>query len=390
MAGAAATLRWLILGVSPGLFPFVAALASVIPAGAAPASQAAFTIPVIQTVMSDGTIRYGVWLRVGHRIVEAMLDTGSTGLRVLPPVVPGDLTGMPSDATLENGVDLKGLSVPVVVDIGTLSGQIPVEVVDKPGCEQGETECPVPKHGDPFLIGGDGRSGHGFSAILGIGFSSRGQDLPNPLEALGARQWIVELPMPDDPKAMGKLIVGPDAAAQEGFKMAPSVTGGDFFGCLQSKKPEEMICGPMLLDTGATGILAVSQDVESPEIWPKGRGVAFRFRSGQMLSFDAGGAGDFSRIRVEPAKQHRGLGDTFIIAGLFPYYFYDVLYDAKAHKAGLRERGKPEKEAGARQAAIDTPAPTSIDASRTSSPALPAARTTGPRRLPPQDEPNAP
>ena len=351
------------------------------------ASPSGITIPINQTTMRNGAIRYSIWLKVGHRIVEAMLDTGSTGLRVLPPVVPGDLTGLPTEVTYDNGVRLRGLSIPVGVEIGDLSGTVPIEVVDKSDCDATEANCPARKHGGTFLIGGDGLSGHGYSAILGIGFSERGSDVPNPLEALGASQWMVELPSPDDPSATGRLVLNPDAAAQAGFKMAPAVKGGDFFGCLQTKKPEQMICGPLLLDTGAPSIMAVTQDTETGEIWPKGRAANFRFRSGQTLSFDSGGAGDMSQVRIVPAKQRPKLGDSFILAGLFPYYFYDVLYDAAAHKVGLKERDKTGQDTAAptRQAAAETP-PTM---ERVLANAAPEKREP-PRELPPQDAANTP
>jgi len=389
MAGPAKTTwRLMISSLALGLIPHAGAAGEAAPSG--------LIIPISQTVMHDGTIRYSIWVKVGHRTVEAMLDTGSAGLRVLPPVVPGDLTGLPTEATYDNGVRLKGLSVPIGVEIGALSGTVPVEVVDKPECDATEANCPVSKHGGTFLIGGDGLSGHGYSAILGIGFSERSPDVPNPLEALGAGQWMVELPSPDDPSATGRLVLKPDAAAQAGFKMAPAVKGGDFFGCLQTKKPEQMICGPLLLDTGAPSIMAVTQDTETSEIWPKGRAANFRFRSGQTLSFDTGGAGDMSQVRIVPAKQRPKLGDSFILAGLFPYYFYDVLYDAAAHKVGLKERDKPAREAAApaRQAAAETPAAMEQPPAKPAveAPLLKAApgKPEGPRELPPQDTANTP
>ncbi|MDR3460730.1 MAG: hypothetical protein P4L76_00255 [Beijerinckiaceae bacterium] len=385
MAGSAKpTWRLIISSLALGLIPHAGT------AGDAPPSG--LTIPISQTVMRDGTIRYSIWVKVGHRTVEAMLDTGSTGLRVLPPVVPGDLTGLPTEVTYENGVRLRGLSIPVGVEIGDLSGTVPVEVVDKTDCDATEANCPVPKHGT-YLIGGDGLSGHGYSAILGIGFSERSTDVPNPLEVLGATQWMVELPSPDEPSATGRLVLKPDADAQAGFKMAPAVKGGDFFGCLQTKKPEQMICGPLLLDTGAPNIMAVTQDAETGEIWPRGRPANFRFRSGQTLSFDSGGAGDMSQVRIVPAKQRPKLGDSFILAGLFPYYFYDVLYDAAAHKVGLRERDRPTRESPAptRQAAVEAPATKEPPPAKAAieAPALKAAPDT-PRELPPQDVANTP
>jgi hypothetical protein len=386
MAGLAKTTwRLVILGFMTGIVPHDVA--------ADESTRTGLTVPISQTVMQDGTIRYSIWVKVGNRTVEAMLDTGSTGLRVLPPVVPGDLTGLPTEAEYPDGVKLEGLRIPLNVEIGSLSGPMQVGVVDKPECETTETNCPVPKHGDTFLIGSDGRTGHGYSAIIGIGFSERSPDIPNPLEALGASQWIVELPLPNDPSSTGLLILKPDAAARSGFKMAPSVKGGDFFGCLQTKKPEQMICGPVVLDTGAPEIVAYSQDAQTSEFWPPGRAASFRFRSGQTLSFDTGGKGEMSQVTVLTAKNRSGYGDAFISAGLFPFYFYDVLYDAAAHKVGLKERDKstpvaavPVQQAAAETQALMEPAP------KPAAPPQPPLKTAParPRPLPPQDTPNTP
>jgi hypothetical protein len=388
MAGPATrTSKFIVLALASWVMPHLAAAQAI--------AQPTVEIPIYQTAMDDGTFHYSIWIQVGHRIVEALLDTGSTGVRVLPAVVPGDLTGMPTETEFGGVLNLNGLVVPETVEIGSLSKTVPVEVIDHSGCSQDTPNCPAPRHGGAFLIAGDGHSGHGYSAIVGIGFTERSQDIPNPLEALGVNRWIVELPLPDDPQATGRLILNPSVSAQAGFKMAPAVKGADFFGCLQSKKPEQMICGPMLLDTGAPGITAITQDIQTAEIWPEGRAVSFRFRSGQTLSFDAGGQGDLSQIRVVPTKQQSGHGDTFILAGVFPFYFYNVLYDATAHKVGLKERGKsqPATPPPVQQATAEVP-PAMEPAARAvpqPSQARPAAGIPrGPRELPPQDSPNTP
>ena len=93
---------------------------------AASASQAAadapsVEIPIKQTVMRHGALRYSVWVKVGDRSVEALLDTGSTGLRVLPAVVPGDLTGIPLEAGFATGETMRGCRFPS----GWKSGLLP-------------------------------------------------------------------------------------------------------------------------------------------------------------------------------------------------------------------------------------------------------------------------
>lgn len=311
-------------------------------AHAQPSAPLAADIPIYQTVMQDHSLRYSIWVQVGSRNVEALLDTGSTGLRVLPAVVPGDLMGVPTETNFGAGLNLNGLVVQASVQIGPGSKSMPVEVIDHEGCPQTVTGCPV--HGqDQYLISNDGMTGHGFSAIIGIGFSKRSYDIPNPLEALGFTRWIVELPMPDDPASTGHLLLDPDRAGMAGFRMAPGLKRFDFSGCLESTKPAQRICAPTLLDTGAPMIIAVTPDIENAEVWPKGRPAKFVFRTGQTLSFEAGEAGDPSMIQVTSPAQMPGNGENYVNAGVFPYYFYDVAYDAGAQEVGLRERGKPPR-----------------------------------------------
>ncbi len=315
-------------------------LASVVtPSVAEQAFQPSHDVPITRTVMRDGSIRYGVWIKVGARFVEAMLDTGSTGLRVLPPVVPGDLEGLPTAVTYGSGVTLKGLLVPELIEIGPLSGTVMIEVVDEATCAPDRPQCAVSARGGAgYLIGGDGLSGHGFSAILGIGFTSRGQDIQNPLEVLGAKSWIVDVPRAEAEE--GKLTVNPDQAAQDGFSMAPGGKTRDFFGCLISKILDEQICGAMLLDTGAPGILAI-RDADTPEsFWTPKTPSVLRFMKGVALPFTVGEKGTPTAVQTLPYKARPAGESPFILAGLYPYLAFDVLYDALAHKVGLKPRDK--------------------------------------------------
>ena len=44
-------------------------------------------VPIREVILSDGAHRYGVPITVGATQIEAGLDTGSSGLRIVPNVV---------------------------------------------------------------------------------------------------------------------------------------------------------------------------------------------------------------------------------------------------------------------------------------------------------------
>jgi hypothetical protein len=313
----------------------MAASASQAAADTSPASSV--EIPIKQTVMRHGALRYSVWVKVGDRSVEALLDTGSTGLRVLPAVVPGDLTGMPLEAGFATGETMKGVSLPERVEIGSFSATMPVEVIDGMGCRPDHPACSYAHANTDYLIGGDGGTGHGFSAILGIGFTAPGRDLPNPLEAVGVAQWVVSLPRPDDPNP-GRLILKPGAAVQAQFKMHAQYASGDLFGCLRSKGLEQTLCGTMNFDTGGPEIVAVTEAEAPATAWPAGTDVSLTWKGEPPLAFHVGDGGAVSQVRVLPYRMRFTKDVPFINAGVYPYFFYDVLYDTAGRKVGLKAR----------------------------------------------------
>ncbi|WP_158809768.1 hypothetical protein [Beijerinckia sp. L45] len=302
-----------------------------------PAKSEAAEIPIYQTVMRSGALRYSVWVKVGDRSIEALLDTGSTGLRVLPAVVPGDLMGMPLEATFAMGNTMRGLAIAKQVEIGSLSGTTPIEVIDGMGCRPDHPACSAAQQNTDSLIGGDGATAHGFSAILGIGFTAPDRDLPNPLELFGAKQWIVDLPRPDEAKP-GRIILNPDATTQAQFKLHNKFESGDVFGCLRAKDLEKEICGTVGFDSGGPTLLAVTEGDDPPAAWPPGTDASLKVQGEPPLRFRVGEQGPATNVLVLPYTMRFKKETPYINAGVYPYFLYDVLYDAPAHKVGLKVR----------------------------------------------------
>ena len=313
-------------------------------------------LPVNQRVLSDGNIRYFVDVSVaGFRPVEAMVDTGSTGLRFLPNVVPASAFASISDQSsvygYGSGVRLNGVVATLPVGLGSRSAPvpIPVQLVRTVDCFPKKPHCPASRlRPAEYRIGGDGLPNEGFDAILGIGMGTGPVD--NPLRRLSVETWIVILPRPGEDRP-GVLILDPDAGELAGYTLFPTehrlknLPGGATFhdgipGCLVIEKSGKRICGPTLLDTGAPGLGISSSDPAHRNGWSGGDRFAIVFRNRQGGEVEAGfqaGAGRPSRFSTSDA-QDLSQTETHISAGTLPYFLFSVLYDDQRHLVGLRRR----------------------------------------------------
>jgi hypothetical protein len=242
--------------------------------GAPPTAAAADTasrveVPISQLRLSDGTIRYWVPIKVGRDgPIEAMLDTGSFGLRVMAGALsPADYqdTGEQRNYSYGSGVELHGELVKAVVQIGERSTGVPVviQLVQSVGCKAERPVCPASKVSpEDYRIGGDGLPREGFWAILGLSMRVP-QTSPaalNPLVEAGDHAWIVVLPLRND-TAPGKLIINPSAEDRAGFQLipVPQQIGSDdrprmrdsqLPACLDEDDPKLGSCPPVKLDSG--------------------------------------------------------------------------------------------------------------------------------------------
>jgi hypothetical protein len=313
-------------------------------------------VPIHQRVLSDGNIRYFVNVSVaGSRPIAAMVDTGSTGLRILPNVVPNSAFASISDQAsvygYGSGVRLNGVVATLGASLGPLSGTepIPVQLVRTVDCFPKQPRCNASRMspGD-YRIGGDGLPKEGFEAILGNGMGSGPVD--NPLRRLGAQTWIVILPRPGGGHP-GALILNPDASESAGFTLFPTehrlknLSGGAVFhdgipGCLVIEKSGKRICGSTLLDTGAPGISISSHNPADRGGWTKGDRFAIAFKNRQggevQANFQAGAGRPSQFTASAPADASQS--ETHISAGTVPYFLFSVFYDDQRQLIGLRRR----------------------------------------------------
>jgi len=310
-------------------------------------AQARVAVPVSQTVLPDGDIRYSVPVRVGDSVpVDALLDTGSTGLRVMRAAIFRDSytdTGFMSVSSFSAGDRLTGTVGTAVLNIGGLAtdAPLPFEVVDSESCASFRPDCGAANAGPgDYGIGGDGITGQGFQAILGVGLRDA-QGAENPLEHLGAKQWIIDLPEPGQGGA-GSLIVNPDWQDLQGFTMfSLKPEGGGVWhdpgfsdtlpACLNDATNGQSVCGQAILDSGAPGLIAF-QDGPAGPLWTPGDEAMLAF-GGLEEKFAVDGSPGTGLLR-EP-KSDAGID---LIAGVVPFFAFDVFYDAAGGRIGLRPR----------------------------------------------------
>ncbi len=304
------------------------------------AAVARVEVPITEVVLSDGTRRYSVPLTVAGRQVTAGLDTGSVGLRLLPDAAAGTTpTGTPETYSYGVGTQLTGVVARAPVAIGDLAGDIRVQAVRSIGCTAARPDCPA-RHIPParFGIQGDGLAGEGFRAILGTAMVHAA--LPNPLVALGAHRWMVELPRPGAAEP-GRLILNPGEDETAGFVVIPLAdaserrTNDAVAACLAHDDSSAAVCAPTLIDSGAPGIEVVNRKGE----WAGGTKSRLSFGPPSApvaaigFPIDSRAAGShLTFVRDDRVSGPR------IRSGLVTYFADDVLYDVDHATIALRPR----------------------------------------------------
>jgi hypothetical protein len=303
-------------------------------------------IPIREVVLSDGTRRYGIPITVGGTQIEAGLDTGSTGLRVLPNVLAAsDATGGGRDDRYSYGAgtEFTGEVGKGQLGIGGLAASSTLQLIHKVDCVQSNPHCPASRVSlAQFGVQGNGLAGEGFRAIIGINMAEA--DVASPLAAIGAKRWIVELPRPG---GGGKLILNPSEEEVQDYVRLPVLRafaaqrGGlhdAVSGCLINMTTKDKSCGAVMLDTGAPGI-ALTNGTAGRTAWDNGTPAAlalFDANSARAIEyFTVGLREQASRLSFDEMPQPR---QTVIYAGLSPYFAFDVLYDPARGEIGVRPR----------------------------------------------------
>lgn len=300
---------------------------------ATPALAQRVELPVREVDLSDGARRYAVPITIDGQAVEAGLDTGSTGLRVLPRGMGAAgqaAKGEQVDYSYGAGTEFGGAAIKLPVAFGTVAGTARVQRIDRIGCRQGRRDCPA-AHVDAarFGIQGDGLPGEGFAAILGVRL--RHDAVENPFEQLGVKRWIIELPRPGE--AAGRIILNPSDAELAGYQRIVLDENGTSPGCLATQTAR--VCGRAFFDTGAPGLRVLGATRFQP--WPNGTPAEIAIGDGKALAtmpVQIGRRDQASALLYEPDANPQ----TRLSLGLAPYFHWSVLYDAGRHEIGVKDR----------------------------------------------------
>ncbi len=297
----------------------------------APALAQRAELPVREVDLPNGDRRFATTVTIDGQAVEVGIDTGSTGLRVLPRglgVAGKAAHGSKVAYSYGAGTGLEGEAIDVPVGFGAVAGTMRVMRIGAVGCVAGHPDCPV-AHADlsSYGIQGDGIAGQGFAAILGI--RPQHDPIDNPFAQLGIRRWIVELPRTAG--EAGRLVLNPGDDELAGFARVGIDAQGTTPGCLVGP---EAICARAFFDSGAAGLRVIRATPFRP--WPNGTPASITVGIGaerQAMAVTIG-----RRDQATGLLYAQGAGDPRLSLGFAPYFRWSVLYDTDRRQIGLKPR----------------------------------------------------
>jgi hypothetical protein len=304
-------------------------------------------VPIKQTTLSNGLVRYSIPVVFGGKSVDAMLDTGSTGLSVLTSAIPAS-SYAPSKFSFSigfvSGQKFIGHVDRAVIGLGNAPKTATVEInaIDSLGCSESTPHCARQRY-DNGLVGGNI-----FNALVGVSLPSPALVYPltNPLLRFGD-SWIIVLPRPGE-RAPGHLIINPTADERNGFDLFPAGqgfnVGGDqdnpLPGCLIHEADGRKLCGPIDFDSGKSDITEISHDLSLTH-WPVGTSGAFSFDvpGGKTIlaKFKVAQAPTITHVFVGPSPSFHQPAPR-VKAGVEPFMLFSVLYDFRRGQIGLKAR----------------------------------------------------
>ena len=313
-------------------------------------------VPVRQTVLPDGVTRYSVPITVGDGPpIEAELDTGSFGLRVLEAALQSsqyEATDLHRAYAFGGGAKLEGVLARAVLGVGSVRTDGPVlfQLVNRVDCVEAQPHCFASRvDAADYRIAGDGFARQGFSAILGLSMRRAATDDSawNPLMSVKERSWILVLPRPGSTEP-GHLVIDPDATDRAGFvtlqlrpegEISGRLTGwadAALPGCLVPADGAAKLCGETVLDSGAPGIVVGTETVSTPQGWGPDKAARFEIggANGPVSVPFKSGRGDASRVTLHPVRG----SSPQLSAGTMPFFSYKVLYDAGSGTMGFKPR----------------------------------------------------
>jgi hypothetical protein len=300
-------------------------------------------VPISQVQGANGRFYYFISLSVGGSApIRTLLDTGSTGLRLLPDAIGGGdavPTGRSSNYGYGTGSQFTGEIAHGVVTIGGAKTTEPVSImlIDKIGCRENRPDCPAAGlTARDFSFAEEAHMAEPNRARIGIRLAP--SDADNPLAKMGDGVWIVELPRPGD-TAPGRLILNPlaeEAAVYKRLHVDPET--GMTGGCVIDGSGSQRICGHVLPDTGGNGMIVEARQRPSSFPWPNGTLAVLALVDDRDAKF--GMSFTVKHVPGDPENLHWQQADPPEprISGSYPFLGHSVLFDATRHEIGFKPR----------------------------------------------------
>jgi hypothetical protein len=300
-------------------------------------------IPITQTLGANGRYYYFVPVSVGRSPpFKALLDSGSTGLRLLPGLlVDGDATATShtSKYGYGTGAQFTGIIARGVVALGDAKTAEPIAImlIDKVGCAEGGDSCPTAGYtAQNFSFATEAGMSEPNRARIGVGLAP--SDADNPLAKMGDGVWIVELPRPGDAKS-GRLILNPTAEELSGFtRLQASPETGELLGCVIRSSDSQKVCGQVLPDTGGNGMIVEARQRPASFPWEDGSQAVLGVVDDKGTKF--GMAFAVKHILGNSQNLHWQQSGRMVprISGSLPFFGFSVLFDGPHHEIGFKPR----------------------------------------------------
>jgi hypothetical protein len=295
-------------------------------------------IPVRQMSLGNGVRLYIVPVTIGRTFAHAKLESGSTGLRVMPNILASadvSPTGRGELYCSPEGPTFNGMVAKAPVTLGALTQVTPLQVPSAAG-SGGVIECDQASSDGGGIIE-EVSLGESIPVILGIGMANA--EFPSFLPSIGVHRWIVRLPRPDGHFFPGRLILNPDDEEVENFVKIPLTSNSEreipdsLSGCLMNDKVKLKLCGLVQLDTGVDGIRVEMPASAAP--WQEGTRATLFFndQGGHPIAAEhliVGLEAQASRLSFKRSTDKL----IRIYAGLSPYLVFSILYDPGSRAIG--------------------------------------------------------
>ncbi|HEY3801615.1 MAG TPA: DUF3443 family protein [Kofleriaceae bacterium] len=304
----------------------------------------------IQQSTTAGAMRFSIPVVIGGTVINAMLDTGSSGLRIIKGAVPDSAftcaTATATTYSYHSGLELDGFvaraTVGFISELGSIATPAPIQVmyVDQVACASSEPDC-----GANGISIDDFTAFGGFKAILGVRMRNAVDSIGSPLAQLpGQPRFVVQAPAYGG--TSGTLTVGPPDTSAFATLQLPAFDGvmlangtpawDDRYGipaCLDDATSGVDYCEPAEWDTGNPPTYVEWPAATGDSVLGSGSQISVTIGSLASYAFTVGATPvpGIDDVELEPVS-----GSGFMNLGTALFFHDDALFDPLHGIVGLR------------------------------------------------------